>query len=103
VEAVFTDGYQYHAGEGADGVFGPVLDAVTKACGPGKLKGITETNSKYISGRPAWFASAWNWATAHNLEACFVFWSARLPAFNWLPGDGAVITQLRKVRAASLA
>jgi hypothetical protein len=101
VDGVFSDGYQYHPGEAAQDVFGPVAAAIAKA--GNRLVGIAESNSKFPAGRAAWFASGWQYAMAHHLETYFVWFSNRLPQFAWHSGDRAVVSELKRIRGASLA
>ena len=95
VDAVYLDGYQLGS-ETVKDIFGAPAAAITSACGPSMPRGITETNSHNVRGRPAWFADTYAYAQANNHEIYSVFWTSG-PHIGWLPNDTATIAALKKI------
>lgn len=96
VDAVYLDGYQYHAQETFDDVFAVPAQAITAACGQSMPRGITETNTHNVNGRPAWFSDGYAYAQANQHEVYFCFWTTG-KFLSWLPGDSATIAALKKI------
>ena len=96
VDAVYLDGYQYHSGEPLAHVFAAPAEAITAACGKSMPRGITETNTHSVRGRPAWFSDVYAYAQANQHQVCFCWWGTG-PHLSWLPNDSATIATLKKI------